>query len=183
MELILDPSAGMLRMERTDPEEAFDRFVAESHGSIRRLVHRLLGWKLDPDAVVQDAYLAAWSAWSRRPTDEGIDSWLKRIAINKCRGAMRREMVRSRWRKWIGLPPDAGLDADRVEVDETARQVREAVRRLQAMDREVIVLHYLESMDVDAMAASLGIGRNAVEVRLHRARKRLEPLLARLVEP
>jgi RNA polymerase sigma-70 factor (ECF subfamily) len=52
--------------------------------------------------------------------------------------------------------------------------VREAVARLPARDREVIVLHYLEGMRPADIAEVLGASANAVEVRLHRARTKLK---------
>jgi RNA polymerase sigma-70 factor (ECF subfamily) len=43
----------------------------------------------------------------------------------------------------------------------------------------VVVLHYLEQLSVDEMCGLLRLKRNALEVRLHRARQRLKALLGK----
>ena len=76
------------------------------------------------------------------------------------------------------MPSDSGrpgLD------DETFAAVRRAVRALPARYREVVVLRYLEEQSIDEVSRALGASKNAVEVRLHRARARLKDALADLV--
>jgi RNA polymerase sigma-70 factor (ECF subfamily) len=48
--------------------------------------------------------------------------------------------------------------------------------------REVIVLRYLQEMDVDAIADVLQASRSAIEVRLHRARAMLKDELGTLMD-
>ena len=48
--------------------------------------------------------------------------------------------------------------------------------------REVIVLRYLQEMDVDVIAEVLGANRSAIEVRLHRARAMLKDELGTLMD-
>ena len=67
-------------------------------------------------------------------------------------------------------------------LDETCQAVRLAVQKLPSRSREVVVLHYLDGIGIDEIATILGLSRNAVEVRLHRARNRLRHLLAEFME-
>lgn len=64
--------------------------------------------------------------------------------------------------------------------DELRQQVRAALARLAANDREVLVMCYIERLSFDEIAAILGITENAAKVRhfraLRRIRKLLEPL-------
>jgi RNA polymerase sigma-70 factor (ECF subfamily) len=73
--------------------------------------------------------------------------------------------------------PPADLGSIR---QETGQRVREAVAALKPAERELIVLHYLEHQPVDELAALLGVSKNTLEVRLHRARQRLKETLADL---
>jgi RNA polymerase sigma factor (sigma-70 family) len=165
--------------------DAFDRMVVERHGPIRRLVYRLLGWRDGGEDVVQEVFLSAWAAWGRVRNKDGVDLWLRRIAINKCRSRLRREAVRRRWFGWLSATapqePQAMME-DSLVATERAGRVREAISALRPRYREVIVLHYLEQMSVEQIAAAVGSRPNAVEVRLHRARRQLEDLLADLME-
>ncbi len=65
---------------------------------------------------------------------------------------------------------------------EATQQVQTAVRELPPRYREVVVLRYLEDLPVDEIAQILGLARNAVEVRLTRARQQLQRRLGALVE-
>jgi len=56
---------------------------------------------------------------------------------------------------------------------ETFNHVRSAVAALPAKYRESVVLKYIEELGTDEIARILGISRNALHVRLSRARERL----------
>ncbi len=177
-------------MDLSDPapepdRAAFDRLVAEYYGPIGRMVFRLLGWRDGGEDIVQEVFLSAWAAWRRFPGPANAGLWLRRIAVNKCRSRLRREAVRARWFRWLRAAPAEEPQAaseDSLVREERARRVRQAIRSLKPRYREVTVLYYLEQLSVDEIAKLVGQRRNAVEVRLHRARRQLETLLADLME-
>jgi RNA polymerase sigma-70 factor (ECF subfamily) len=68
------------------------------------------------------------------------------------------------------------LDAERFE------RVRRAVEGLAMRYREPVVLRYLEELDTDEISLVLGISRNALQVRLSRARKLLKGHLAGVID-
>ena len=75
----------------------------------------------------------------------------------------------------------AGTDQRLVE-SETFKKVRDAVKALPAKYREPVVLRYLQELAIDDIAGILALSRNAVEVRLSRARTMLKQDLAGLIE-
>jgi RNA polymerase sigma-70 factor (ECF subfamily) len=171
----------LLARLRRGEHAAFEELVRQYGQRLVRLAHRLLGWSAAGDAqdVVQDV-LARLLAHPKKIAASGADleQWLLAVTVNQCRTHQRR------WLAGLKLltrrevvenysPPEGRELTD----DETRRQVRDAVGRLPPRDREVIVLHYLEEMPVDAIATVLNLSRNAVEVRLHRARGRLKERL------
>jgi RNA polymerase sigma-70 factor (ECF subfamily) len=60
--------------------------------------------------------------------------------------------------------------------------VQSALRHLSPREREVLVLHYFEQQSVEQVATLLDLTRGAVDVRLHRARKRLREVLGVTVQ-
>ena len=162
----------------------FDRLVETHQAKVARLACRLLGWPADVDDVVQEVFLAAWKGLPRFRGQSELGTWLMRITVNKCRTHRRKEMLRLRWLWPSGQEEAAGSDpADRATLDrETQAEVRRGVRRLPARYCEVVVLRYLEEMPVERIAQILGLTRNTVEVRLHRARERLKKELAGLMD-
>ena len=162
---------------------SFDCLVAREHAYVARLVGRLVGWRGDVDDLVQDVFVAALGGWAKFRGDCTERTWLTRIALNKCRSYGRRRWVRERWSA-LWQERFASVTARTSEVDrrETAEQVRHAIMQLRQRDREVIVLHYLEQLSPNEIAQSLDLSRNAVEVRLTRARHRLKVILCRELE-
>ncbi len=169
--------ARLRRGERLAFEELADRYGAR----MLRTAHRLLGWSGGSDAqdVVQDVLARMLARPGRIAAGGGsVERWLIAVTANECRTRKRRWLARlkilRRWPVREIVEPVADL--------EIQEQVRSAVRKLGARDREVIVLHYLEEMPVMEIAGMLGLTVNAVEVRLHRARGRLMEKLERFVK-
>ncbi len=162
----------------------FDRLVEIHQAKVARLACRLLGWPADVDDVVQEVFLAVWKGLPRFRGQADLATWLIRITVNKCRSHRRKEMVRLAWLWRKGQEEAANSEpADRAALDrETHAEVRRGVRRLPVRYREVVVLRYLEEMPVEEIGRVLGLKRNTVEVRLHRARERLRKELAGLLE-
>ena len=170
-----------------EPREHIDDFhqiVARHHAPVARLAHRLLGWR-DRDAVddvVQEVFLIALTRLKGFRGDSSLATWLMGITVNRCRVHRRRSALRLTWlrRMWSRAETNREPATSAGDDDETSRQVREAVADLPPRDREVIVLFYLEDFSVAQIAQLLGAKNNAVEVRLHRARRRLKTKLAGL---
>jgi RNA polymerase sigma-70 factor (ECF subfamily) len=162
----------------------FDRLVESHQDRVARLACRLLGWPADVDDVVQEVFLAAWKGLPRFRGQSDLATWLTRITVNKCRSRRRKEMVRLAWLWRKGQEEAANSEpADRAALDrETHAEVRRRVRRLPPRYCEVVVLRYLEEMPVEEIGQVLGLTRNTVEVRLHRARERLRKELAGLMD-
>jgi len=64
-----------------------------------------------------------------------------------------------------------------LERQETAEQVRWALSKLPAMDREILALRYLEELKTTELAQRLEIPTGTVKARIHRALARLKALL------
>ena len=162
---------------------ALDALADRYEPRVRRLVYRLGGWRgagEDVDDVVQDVFVAAVSKLATFRGDASLWTWLAAVTIRTHRAARRKHVTRFRWlRRWMATRDGGTLEsaAAGAEHDEAAARVRAAVRRLRPRDREVIVLHHLEGLAPADVAATLGISRAAVYVRLHRARRRLKQLL------
>lgn len=158
---------------------AFEEIIRRHQPRVARLVRRLLGWPEDVEDVVQEVFMTVLARIGRFRVQSSLSTWITSIAINRCRSLRRRMGVRWRAMKQLRttrLAAVAGADAAAI-AEERRQRVRAAVGSLPAADRELIVLHHLEEMSVDAVAQVLGIRRNAAEVRLHRARRRLGELL------
>lgn len=168
------------RLRRRDSAE-FVRFVRANEARIARLLGRLVGSE-DPVDAVQQVFLSAYEGLPHFRGDCRLYTWLTRIAINEGRKRRRRQMLESavlRSFRWLAAPTrDTGnANPGSMETREECASIRRAIDELPHRYREVVVLRYLEDMEIDDMATALGATRNGIEVRLTRAREKLRSRL------
>jgi RNA polymerase sigma-70 factor (ECF subfamily) len=148
---------------------------------LRRLVHRLLGWRAggaELDDVVQDVLLKAWRERGTFRGDAALTTWLVRIALTTAADHARAARRRRRFGWLLGDVPARRdpSDAAAATADTTGEpldRTQRALQRLRHDDREVLVLRYLEQRPIPDVAALLGCSRAAADARLSRARARL----------
>jgi len=159
------------------------------HRRYARMVTSFL-LRIDPDRgleqaedLTQEVFVTLLDTADRYQDQQRLKSWLCGIAVRKARTARRNRWTRMRLltregRRAPGMaaPTDSGAD-DRLAA---RRAIAAALGELPPKQREVIVLHAIEGLSGEEIAAALGIKANAVWVRLHRARKRLRDRLGDL---
>lgn len=152
-------------------EEGFTDFAAASGGRLFRTAWLLTGdWHLAED-LVQETLGKVYRVWTtrRRPDDP----------IAYARTALVRTFITHRRRRGSGeRPTDAVPELPGREPDVALRvTLLDALARLDAKDRAVLVLRYWEDRSVDETAAELGLSAGAVRSRCFRALDRLRDVL------
>ncbi len=165
-------------------QAAFRHIVARHKQALYRIVTRLIGDEAEAVDLVQETFIAAYSALARYDPDRPMHSWLARIAVNKARDWRRRGIVR-RWISWAVPIEDTDVADDAPGMDVVAndrselRRVKKAIARLPHGAREILVLRTVEELSQAETARILGLSEKAVEARLYRARQKLKDELRR----
>src|SRR5215813_682058 len=121
---------------------------------------------------VQEAALRAWRARSQlRGGAEGLRPWFLAIVANECRNWLRGRWIRVLRRDLPPLATESGPTEDRLVQSEDLR------RALRAEERAALLLRYGLGLEVEAVAAALGVRQGAARSRIHRALRRLRPHL------
>jgi len=129
---------------------------------------------LSPDDaadILAETFLVAWRKLDQIPSGPDARLWLFAVArnalANHYRGERRRIALAARLGTELAqfyLPP---------EYDGESARIAAALRRLPEDQREVLTLSAWEGLDYGQIATVLGCSRNAVRIRIHRARTRL----------
>jgi RNA polymerase sigma-70 factor (ECF subfamily) len=147
-----------------------------------RILRFLLSSLTDRDAaesLTQECFLKAWSARHQFRGDSSLSTWLTRIAVNLMRDHLRSRSLRF-WQKTRGSALDVMDISDWVpdgrsspESLADARQrvagVWQAVEKLSAQQRTVFVLRFVEEMELDEIATTIGMNLSTVKSHLYRA--------------
>jgi RNA polymerase sigma-70 factor (ECF subfamily) len=147
-----------------------------------RILRFLLSSLTDRDAaesLTQECFLKAWSARHQFRGDSSLSTWLTRIAVNLMRDHLRSRSLRF-WQKTRGSAldvmdisdwaPDGRSSPESLAL---ARQrvatVWQAVEKLSAQQRTVFVLRFVEEMELDEIASTIGMNLSTVKSHLYRA--------------
>jgi RNA polymerase sigma-70 factor (ECF subfamily) len=165
-------------------QDAFRELLARYREPIYRFIRASTGDAQEALDLTQDTFVAAFAALGRFDRSRPLLTWLRRIALNKCRDWGRRRRLRTMlWRTAQidaahDVPDDAiAPDVQAADRTELAR-VNAAIVRLPARLRETLILRTVEGLGQAETAEVLGISEKAVETRLYRARSKLSELLA-----
>ena len=126
--------------------------------------------------VMQEAFLRLWRQWQDGSAILNPRAWLLRVARNLAEDYAKSSFRRNGTQPTHTMNGVAGhhvLPLDRLEDDETRRQVREELDKLPCADREILTLRYALDYSAMEIAKILEINTTAVHMRLSRARQRL----------
>jgi RNA polymerase sigma-70 factor, ECF subfamily len=128
----------------------------------------------DVDDIVSETFLVAWRRLDAIPADEV--AWLLGVA-RKVLATHRRSAGRH-VRLVERLAAEPALEPAESEPAYSAEQIHAALARLPESDREVLMLVYWDDLAPTRAARVVGRSSVATRVRLHRARAKLQRLLA-----
>lgn len=154
-------------------DQTLTRLVNQYQGLLLRLCYlSLRDMELARDAV-QDTFLKAYGALDGFRGECSEKNWLIHIALNTCRDMRRAAWFRHHDRR---ITPD-DLPQPVCAAQEKELDILQEVLALPPKLREVTLLYYWQSMNVNEIAATLGIAHATVSDRLKRARKKLHDAL------
>lgn len=163
---------------------AFGELVARYQDRLFNVAYRVLDNPDDAADVVQDVFVNAFTSLRAFKGDSELFTWLYRIAFNTAISFKRRRrgMVRI-----DGQGGDGGLDPEDRSLDTTPeagmertedeRVLGEAMAKLSAEHRTVLVLKDIDGLKYEEIAEVMGVPIGTVRSRLHRARLELKSLL------
>lgn len=152
-------------------EERFFALYRPEAGRLFRTAWAILGNEADASDALQDATIRAYRAFGQlKGGAAAFPAWMRRILVNTCTQILRKRMrviPVERPEDWgeEQAAPDVTLPFD--------SEVWEAVRSLDERYRAVVVLRFLNDMQLEDIATALDIPLGTVKSRLHTALKLL----------
>ena len=175
---------------RSGDVEAFEGLVHRYQGRVYHHVQRMLGNAEDAEDVTQEVFVKVYSTLNQFRGQASFQTWVYRVTANLCVDRHRRRQRAPQ----VARSLDAPLETDDGEVEaelpdrdgepqqlllavELRARVRSAMLELSDKLRAVIVMHDLEGLSYEEIAAALGIPLGTVKSRLFHARAALKKAL------
>jgi RNA polymerase sigma-70 factor (ECF subfamily) len=157
---------------------AFGQLVQKYQDRLYNTVVHVVGNTEDARDVVQEAFVQAFVKLGTFQQTSAFYTWLYRIAFNVAASHCRRRRPCAsveQVRETTGQEPIDGQSGpdERLEQEERARQVQQALAALSDEHRTVLVLREIDGCCYETIAEVLGVPVGTVRSRLHRARMQL----------
>jgi RNA polymerase sigma-70 factor (ECF subfamily) len=205
-----DEERELLTALRRGEEAAFARLVTSLHGSMLRVAMVHLGDRSAAEEVVQEAWVGVLRQLDRFEGRSSLKTWILRIVSNqaKTRAVRERRSVPfsalagqeadepavepdrflpagHRWAGHWASPPRSWreIPEERLLSRESMGEIRVAIDRLPAAQRQVLVLRDVEGLSAAEACELLGLTEGNQRVLLHRGRAKVRAALERYLTP
>jgi RNA polymerase sigma-70 factor (sigma-E family) len=141
-------------------DQAFEEYFRNRREAVRRNAYLLCGDWHRADDLAQTAFVALHRKWDTIREPAALDAYLRRTLVRAMIDETRRPWRRERA---VPQPPEpiaADGPTDRVA---TRHTLVDALRQLPPRQRAVLVLRFLEGMDVAATARAMGCREGTVK--------------------
>jgi RNA polymerase sigma-70 factor (ECF subfamily) len=165
---------------RAGEQRAFDALFYRYRDGIFRLGLAVTHDRSASEEIVVDTFARAYRALARLVPNDSLRPWLYRVALNLAynRRSPRSVSLTSLEDEGDELPADEGSPTELAELAELRRIVLECVDGLGPKHRSVVVLHYLNGLDLAEVAQVVDCPVGTVKSRLHYALRKLRDRLA-----
>jgi RNA polymerase sigma-70 factor, ECF subfamily len=168
-------------LQRGD-EEALEQALALLQNTVFSFSMKVCGQRQDAEDTMQEVLLKSVPHLPKFESPKALVVWLYKVAKNRCLMSRRKskfapnrelsleELMPDR-RELDRLSTEAGINPERFAIrSEAAGMLREAIQKLPAQYRIVLVLRDMEGLTDEEVAEITGFSAGTVRVRLHRAR-------------
>lgn len=168
---------GWLAAAQDGDGQAYARLLAELTPVVRRMAAKSWGGAEDLEDAVQDVLLALHAARHTYDPARPFLPWFAAIVDHRVKDAMRRHGRRRGRETQIETLPETLLSQPaNTEVTDRA-DLRKAVRRLPAGQRQAVEMLKLREMSLAEASATTGQSVSALKVAMHRALRTLKGLM------
>lgn len=169
---------------RSDSSIEIETLMRAYYPYIQRLAISILDDESEADDAAQETFIAALRSLERFRGESSPRTWLTSIAVNICRGRLRKRKIIQTLQSTLQnlhLLHLASISPEENALqNESDHRLWQAVDSLDEKHRLAVILRYVHEMSVPEIATVLDISQGTIHSRLHYARKKLQAELGSL---
>ncbi len=172
-----------IKQIRKGDQNAFSEIVELFKDKVYQICFRMLGNRHEAEDIAQEAFIRAFINIHSYDIDKKFSTWLYRIATNLCIDRLRKKKpdfyLDAEVAGAEGLTLYSQVAADVISPDdkvvslELQETIQNAILKLPAKYRSVIVLKYIEELSLKEISEILDLPVGTVKTRIHRGREAL----------
>jgi len=164
---------------------AFEELVNRHKNSVFAIVYKMIGQYQEAEDVCQEVFITVYEKLYQFDRNKKFGPWLHRIAVNASISALRKKKKvislnfdEAYTRPYEPYPQLYMTDPQSMfEKKELKAEINAAIMELPENYRAVIILRYQMDYKNQEVASILGVSKENVEVRVHRARNALRKIV------
>lgn len=172
----------ILRLLTTNRQAAYEAIVRQNYKDIYRFLIYLTKNKELAEDLTQDTFVSAISNIEKFKAKASIKTWLHKIAYNKFIDIKRRLQAKNNVIDKVKLSLETTLDDDnplqKLIDNEIFDCLYEAMKKLEPIEYDLIVLHYIQGLKYRYIAEVLDIPAGTVRWLAKRSLKKLKSFLS-----
>jgi len=161
-------------------EQEFAEYFAARREAVRRTAFLLCGDWHRADDFAQTAFVALHRRWRKIRDKQALDAYVRRSVVRAVIDESRRPWRRERFVEQ--LPETPVGDGEVGESVATREALVQGLRRVPPRQRAVLVLRFLEGLDVAAAAEALGCSEGTVKSQTSRGLTALREALGDAID-
>jgi len=146
----------------------FESQISHYRGMVYGLAYQMLGNADDARDAAQEALLLAWTRRDQLRDGSSFAGWLRQIAVNVCKMALRSR------RSAETITETTAISRDDADATQLKIVVEQALSRLPDDYRLALTLFYLREYSLQEIADFLGVPETTIKSRLRNARSRMQ---------
>lgn len=164
---------------------AFEELINRYKNSVFAIIYRMTGQYQEAEDISQEVFLTVYQKLYQFDDSKKFAPWIHRIAINTCISALRKKnkvallnfdesflTQQNEEGPHVYTNPEIML-----ERNELRSEIKAALNELPSNYQSVLVLRYQLDLNNQEIADTLGLNKENIEVKIHRARKALRRIL------
>ena len=182
----------VVRCQQGDAD-AYDVLVTRYRGRVYGMIYNMVKSEADAWDLAQDAFIKAWKALPKFEARSSFYTWLYRISHNVTYDWMRKRKMQAEGEfdetiqrdidpRARTAPASVPRPDDKMAHNELKGRIEEAIEKLSADHRAVILLKEVEGHQYNEIAEITGVSIGTIMSRLFYARKKLQSLLKDVYE-
>ncbi len=151
-------------------ENIFTETIQTNDAMIRRICLGYAANAQDLEDLYQDVLVNIWRGLQSFRSESSMRTWVYRIALNTCVSTLR---ARSKRPSQSSLEDVILVADDSQEKRESIKDLYECIATLNPIDKAIMMM-WLDEYSYDEIAETIGLKRNNIATRLHRAKEKLK---------
>ena len=168
-------------------QSAFEKLMKKYYNMIKNLINRMIQKSDDSEDLAQEAFIKAFNSLDKFDRQFAFSTWLFKIATNNCIDYLRKKKLNtfSIDKDFSSEDEDLRFEIadteslpDRNLIEEQKKKIiNEAIDKLPAKYKEVIILRHKTGMEYEEIAEKLDIPLGTVKAHIFRGRELLHKCL------